>query len=370
MRGPLFYNCKIVKYCLLKSWVNIFICIFKVYTFSSNLSRQAHKFVSSVTGAGGSHCCCSCRNILGSIDPSKVAGHPYFRHHSVAFPCEFHRHDAESFWKLVDEVAAQQGTLGVTAWKQMQTDTGVVWNPHGIAMDPYLRPMFCPATDCFWDGQHCLVAASGASQYHLNGFGNAYLENGGELKHLDDFQRSIIWPPGKNRRLKKEYFQRSVVLKPAAHVKSFASDVLTGVLACLWFCKVVLMPKKIMEEHCLCLEVLQLVHDILFHMGDNAAKLADLLQSALVIHHKLFLKLYGADAAKPKFHLVYPIVDCLLRFGFSLNCFKPERMHREPKKLEQHCEKLLTLPGEGTHSGVASLMKFTFLIWSAQSMLY
>ena len=43
---------------------------------------------------------------------------------------------------------------------------------------------------------HCICASSGVSQYHLNGFVNAYVDAGGTLQDLDLFRRSIIWPPG------------------------------------------------------------------------------------------------------------------------------------------------------------------------------
>jgi hypothetical protein len=91
-----------------------------------------------------------------------------------------------------------------------------------------------------------------------------------------------------------------------------------------------------MVEHSKALELLQVVHYILFSLGDNAPKLADLLDSILVAHHKMLLLLYGACAIKIKFHLLYHIPEKLRRFG-KLNCFKTERMHVVPKNLAQHC---------------------------------
>ena len=160
------------------------------------------------------------------------------------------------------------------------------------------------------------------------------------MQDLDLFQRSIIWPPGKKRALRRHYFEKQVVQKPAEHIKSFASDVLSAVLTCLWFCKLILLPKDMMSEHCSALELLQMVHDILFYMGDKAAELVDLLESILVVHHKKFLQLYGARAAKIKFHLLYHIIDALRRWRKSLNCFKTERMHGEPNKIAPHCRKI------------------------------
>ena len=98
------------------------------------ISNQAHKFTSCVTGAAGTHCCLVCRNIK-NMEPEKLAGHAYFKHYALAYPCEFHRHDAESFWKLVDEVHAKAAGLAKTPRKQLQSDSGIVWNPHGILVD-------------------------------------------------------------------------------------------------------------------------------------------------------------------------------------------------------------------------------------------
>ena len=49
----------------------------------------------------------------------------------------------------------------------------------------------CPATHTYFDPMHCLCASSGVSQYHINGFANAYFDAGGTLQDLDVFQRSI-----------------------------------------------------------------------------------------------------------------------------------------------------------------------------------
>ena len=300
---------------------------------------QAHKGTCCVTGAAGTHCCLICRNIL-QMEPEKLAGHAYFKHYALAYPREFHRHDAGSFWKLVDEVYAKAAGLSNTKRKQLQSESGIVWDPHGILVDEYVRKFFCPATNTYIDAMHCLAANTGASQYHLNGFGNAYVDAGGKLQDIDLFHRRIIWPPRSRRALPRRYFEKQVVKEPAAHIKSFATQVLSGVLACLWFCKIILLPKDIMSEHCSALEMLQLVHDILFSMGDKAAELVDLLESSLVIHHKMFLKLYGARAAKVKFHLLYHTVDALRRWRRNLNCFAPERMMSAPRNIAQHLKQI------------------------------
>ena len=45
-----------------------------------------------------------------------------------------------------------------------------------------------------------IACSLGVSQYHLNGFANAYVDAGGTLQDLDVFQRSIIWPPENGNR--------------------------------------------------------------------------------------------------------------------------------------------------------------------------
>ena len=57
---------------------------------------------------------------------------------------------------------------------------------------------FPPATHTYFDPMHCLCASSGVSQYHLNGFVNAYVDAGGTLPDLDVFQR-LIAPPACQR---------------------------------------------------------------------------------------------------------------------------------------------------------------------------
>ena len=93
---------------------------------------------------------------------------------------------------FVDEMYGKAAGLSKDARRQLQSQLGIVWNPHGIVVDEYLRNVFCPATHTYFDPMHCLCASSGVSQYHLNGFANAYVDAGGTLQDLDVYQRSII----------------------------------------------------------------------------------------------------------------------------------------------------------------------------------
>ena len=71
---------------------------------------------------------------------------------------------------------------------------------HGILDNANISNFLHPATHTYSDPMHCLSASSGVSQYHLNGFANAYVDAGGTLQDLDVFQRSIIWPPENGNR--------------------------------------------------------------------------------------------------------------------------------------------------------------------------
>ena len=62
---------------------------------------------------------------------------------------------------------------------------------HGILVDENISNFLHPATHTYSDPMHCLSASSGVSQYHINGFANAYFDAGGTLQDLDVYQRSI-----------------------------------------------------------------------------------------------------------------------------------------------------------------------------------
>ena len=119
-----------------------------------------------------------------------------------------------------------------------------------------------------------------------------------------------------------------MVKQAGKHIRAFAGECLSAVTALVWFFKLVLEPVGKLAKHGQCMLLLQDIHDIILLLGDRAVQASSLLRSTLIVHHKLFIEIYGRGMAKIKFHLLYHSADCLERFSVNLNCFKTERVHQ------------------------------------------
>ena len=82
-----------------------------------------------------------------------------------------------------------------------------------------------------------------------------------------------------------------------------------------WFGKLVLGPGNCLRKHCVCIQLLQDIHDIVFALGDAAVNFTKLLESILIVHGSIFLELYGLDCAKQKFHYCYHLAKLIWMFG-------------------------------------------------------
>ena len=308
--------------------------------------EKAHASTNSVKGASGNFCCFDCQNIV-NMSPEKIENHSYYHHYATALPCQFHPHTKESFYARVDAIADGAETLGITKFGELQTNLGITWNPHGLLMDMYLRRFlnYCPALHTCWDPMHCGPGSGGCSQYEAQGFCVECVRNGIPLESLDEFQQRIQWPRGAHHELPKRFFRHRLNANTQGHIRAFAGECLSAITALCWFFIIVLEPKNIMVEHGECMRHLQIIHDVLFSLGDKAVALADFLQAVLIVHQSLFLKVYDRKMAKIKFHLLMHASSKLKLLGVNLNCFKMERMHSLPQKLAEHVG---SLPG-GQH---------------------
>jgi hypothetical protein len=295
--------------------------------------EKAHKGVSSVKGAAGWRCCLRCTNVWNVLDKTTLSnGNHHFAH---AVPSQFKVHTRDTFFKAVDEVSRQREVLNKTKFEKLQKENGVTWCPDGLVMDTYMRKHFCPPLNTYWDPMHCLLASSGVSQYEVNGFCHACVSIGVAPEMLDEFSNRVVWPKGRRMELPKLFFQKRMA-KAGGHIRAFAAEVLSAVTVLVWFFKLVLQPKKRLTDHGHCIQLLAAIHCILFSLGDKAVPLADLLDSLMIVHHHLYLKIYGEDMAKPKFHYCYHLGECLRLFGVNLNCFKMERMHSFAMQVAAH----------------------------------
>ena len=302
--------------------------------------EKAHKQTSSVKGASGWSCCINCMNIVKPWDDDVWEDDDFFKHYATAEPKDFVLHTKETFEAMADRLAESRGAMTNGEFAELELKCGLNYNPHGIVADKGLREHYCPPCNTFWDSHHNWAASGGISQYHVNAFCLAIVGHGFSLEHLDDFHMQVQWSD-RRLRLGKHFFAKRVVQKATAHIKAFASEVLSAVVVLSAFFVIVLEPRGILVEDGRCMLLLNSIHSILFSSGDAAVKVADELGDLILDHHRLYLRLYGTALATPKFHFVFHTPSQLLLFKVNVNCFHMERMHKLPKALAQHA------PGTG-----------------------
>ena len=113
-------------------------------------------------------------------------------------------------------------------------------------------------------------------------------------------------------------------------MRAFAGEMLTAVSCVHAFQMEVLASTGILPQHQRCLEKMVRILEIL-RLGEKAKLHLSELTVCIAEHAELCREIYPY-AAKPKFHYLFHVPDCIRRFG-NLNCFATERKHKKVKSL-------------------------------------
>ena len=204
----------------------------------------------------------------------------------------------------------------------------MVYSPDGLLWDA--DGVFDPVEHTYVDWMHTFCASGGIGQVVLNAFCKALVKIGIVLAEIDAFVGRIVWPK-RLQPLQKDFFQCRVQLK-GGHLKCFAGETLQAVEAVCCFVDLVLLPSGKLPNHARCVKMLGKVLGI-YSFGDGGIAFIGELHSANYEFHVYFLLAFGVNLAKPKLHLTY---HCALNFEKHLrnmNCFNPERQHRQLRRL-------------------------------------
>ena len=176
--------------------------------------EKACKMGFDVKGASGCKMCIFCKCVCAThLKPG-----PDFVVHTEPDRTLWDEITHEEFKELIQEVdAVKEDSADL---KEVETNAGINYNPHGPLWDPYLVDLMNAPFCHYWDAMHCLYASGGVAQFQVNGFINAVLNQSSfELEDFDSFAASI-----KGHRLQRSFFQSRVVKKDDAHIKCFALE--------------------------------------------------------------------------------------------------------------------------------------------------
>ena len=289
---------------------------------------EQHVKTFSLTGYNGSVCCGVCANVLGRCDPFV---HPYLVHYQSH---EYHKFVRRTPASLKDDVD-QLRHVAMHTPNQLareQQVRGVKYEPDGVMFDDQVRskmePPYCEVTD--W--MHTFCASGGIAQYEVNQFCCSLISKTPlELKDIDDWKNKVVLPRGLCR-LTKDFFATRTVLRVNAHMRAFASEILTAVVVLGFFIDAVVVDvaKTITElsEYIDCFALLRILLNV-FERGD--LKDLGVAREAMHAHHVLFAKLYP-QCMKAKIHAQVHVPDFWELWKALLSCFGPERHHRIMKQ--------------------------------------
>ena len=168
--------------------------------------ERACKVGFDVKGASGCKLCLYCKAICAShLHPAEGDYYVRFTEPDRSKWDPMTLADIKEVIQEIDAVKDNDELL-----KEMQTNTGINYNPQGPLWDPYLVELLDVPNCHYWDAMHCLYSSGGVAQYQTNGFIFALMElgTGFGLEDLDGFLATV-----KGHRLPKVFFQDRFVRK-------------------------------------------------------------------------------------------------------------------------------------------------------------
>lgn len=188
-----------------------------------------------------------------------------------------------------------------------------------------------PLSACM-DWMHCVPASGGILQYETNQVLWRLRDEGVDINILDELRKSIKFPG--SRGPPKEYFVKHLGAREG-HMRGFAADALAALDVLVFFSNHDVRWPAAMGEHKRCLGLLSKMMDI-WRSGEKAVGCVDTLMSLCTDHHHMFLRVHGAQFAKPKMHLTYHCVMSLDEYKANLSTFSFEAKHKDLRNAGQH----------------------------------
>ena len=287
--------------------------------------EKAIKEVVSCKGSSGYKPCVCCKNVVNRTTP---ADGDSLVHISCADVDKFDRQTFESLSYMATSLASKSGNVTQAEFDFLEKAYGLKHTPTAILFDEHCRNIARFPDSIYWDWMHCLLASGGVAQYECNQLLLALVGAGVTLQQADQFCSTVSTPKSLSQ-LTKTFFQDRVVHSSSAHMKAFASEMLTVITKLGIFVDVVVRPTGVLPMNIACFDHLRAIVGILCR-GDKACRDVALLKAKLFAHHEAYLALYS-ECLKPKLHYVKHTVDCIGRFQCNLSCFGPERRHKDAK---------------------------------------
>ena len=252
------------------------------------------------------------------------------KHYKSARPADLDRHTDQSFWEVVDRVAARSLTENKAQFALTQQIYGIRYEPDSLSCDISIRPFYKPISSLSWDWMHVFLTSSGLMQFHANEFIHDLLQRGVSMASLDaqliefqDQNKQCMRPLCKDFLSSRVHAPRS----DHGHLRAFAGEMITVFAFLMYYVSAVVRPAGALQLECQAVEVAFAVLEFLRGGQSNVSRVPD-LRRLLEMYHDLLSSCYSAQIRKIKSHLMHHVPDSIQRSGYLLSCFSNERRHR------------------------------------------
>lgn len=215
---------------------------------------------------------------------------------------------------------------GETERKQIQTKSGVNFNPFGILFDVYIMSsVITMPFGYIRDWMHTLVS-NGVAGTHLSGICFALANVEIPIDIVQAYCKQFKLPRSRGSRPSNLYFKDNLV--DSDNVRHFAGDVL-GMITIMWvFLKDKIEPRGLLPDNIACFQSLYKLICTLRRSEIDANFLSN-FQAEVVKHAKGFIHLYGIRYCKIKFHHLYHLAFDMWLMGRCVSCFPGERRNKD-----------------------------------------
>ena len=277
-----------------------------------------------IKGAAGIKFCISCKNAA----LRRYRTGDYYRPECCPDIRQFVPHTNGSIYTLADDLKSQHSTLSNTAFEELETQWGINYNPRGVLFRADVRDILRPVDHYLRDWAHTLVSG-GVAGTETSLLLDVLVAHGEPLPKIQKFADRFTPPHPTSK--KDEWFSSKFLT--AENVKYFIAELLLVIDLVYTFLEYWDIASKL-PLHVRCFELLRSIIGCCCHGAvEITGRRHEELRRLVDEHADLFVRLYGEEACKPKFHHLLHLPDNLAWLGKVIGCLPGERKHRRAKAM-------------------------------------
>ena len=292
------------------------------------VDEKAEKEILGITGACGTRMCVSCVNCV-RLRQEQIQG-TCLTHFTEQDMSKFSKQTSAMLEATHAQLEAASTELSASAFKLLESSLGMKYKQCVVLRGVHKRMLDMPASR-YSDWFHNLYASGGIFQYSINQVVLDMLDAGYSCDDIERIQTHVVEHAGATR-LRATFFEDRVVRDRGAHIKAFASEVMSAITVVDFVLDTLAEPTLRKQRRLFAL--MREITDLL-NAGDSAVAHAAYIDELLSEHNRLFLRMYP-QCAKPKHHLCRHTKDALLYHKVNVSCNACERLHRRSKALALH----------------------------------